>query len=292
MHKGSSGCERLLEMARGASVGPEPQRRESVKGIIHERIRLVPIWKSTARRGGETKAIAGFEQPYRECSEADIFQAAYGDREGRAYWQASLFEQRPHAELADLLATHVAGNDDELHRIRKAIVVALQNCDPANTFDRALWLFENPNTRRFIPESLARLLIAAADSAEQREAAGTGGNQRGPKPGQTTAKDRACQIALEILSDEKRRPQFKHGWKTALARQVHQALAAEGFPYGQAWVEKAIRPTINECAKRTRTGIRCASWNTSKRLDIKWVRTGQHFRKYPVRTLIARVVCS
>ena len=166
-----------------------------------------------------------------------------------------MFEQRPAPELADLLATHVAENDDELHRIKRVIVGSLEGCSLEDTFDRTLWFFENPNTRRFIPESLARLLIAAAEPKQDKVETQDGGS--GPKPGQRTPKARACEIALEIL--KKRQPELKHGWKIYIATQVHEALIAEGFPHGRAWVEKTIRPTINEWASRNRKLVREAS---------------------------------
>jgi hypothetical protein len=183
-------------MARGASAWPEPQRRHSVKGLIHERIRIVPTWQTQGRRGREIKPVAMLTQPFLDCSEADIFQAAYGDPEGRDYWQAWLFEQRPAPELADLLATHVAENDDELHRIKRVIVDSLEGYSLDDTFDRTLWLFENPNTRQFIPESLARLLMTAVKPKQDKVETQDGGP--GPRPGQSTPKARACEIALEI----------------------------------------------------------------------------------------------
>jgi hypothetical protein len=68
----------------------------------------------------------------------------------------------------------------------------------------------------------------------------------GPKPGERTGKQRACELTSAILADEQRRPRRRHGRLTEIARMVAEDLRREGLNYAAQSVEKVIRPTLKE----------------------------------------------
>ena len=82
-------------MARAVRALHAYQRRYAVKGIIHERFR--------------TDKIRGEAQI--DCTECDIFEAAYGDHDGSEYWESWLFENITACDVADVVATHVASSE-------------------------------------------------------------------------------------------------------------------------------------------------------------------------------------
>jgi hypothetical protein len=62
----------------------------------------------------------------------------------------------------------------------------------------------------------------------------------GPKPG-ISGKRRACELADEILADEKLRPTYRHGWRTTLAQLIQNRLSVEGHAYRLDSVKRTLR---------------------------------------------------
>jgi hypothetical protein len=68
----------------------------------------------------------------------------------------------------------------------------------------------------------------------------------GRKPGQPSAKDRACNAALSILSNDAKRPPRGHGRKAELARMVCADLENAGSRYQENTVQRMIRDTVKD----------------------------------------------
>jgi hypothetical protein len=66
----------------------------------------------------------------------------------------------------------------------------------------------------------------------------------GRKPGQQSAKDRACMAALSILSNDDERPPRGYGRRAELARRVRAQLQSDGQNYQEDSVQKMIRDTV------------------------------------------------
>jgi hypothetical protein len=79
--------ERLLALARAAGSLEPVRQRNAVKGLIRD-----SLWSRT-------------------CSPTEILEAAYGDPEGRQYWELWLFEPLRVYQFADLLAVHYAATE-------------------------------------------------------------------------------------------------------------------------------------------------------------------------------------
>jgi hypothetical protein len=79
--------ERLLAQARATGSLDPVEQRNAVKGLIGE-----SLWSRT-------------------CTPMQVLEAAYGDPEGRQYWELWLFEPLRVYQLADLLAVHCAGTE-------------------------------------------------------------------------------------------------------------------------------------------------------------------------------------
>jgi hypothetical protein len=79
--------ERLLALARAASSLEPVEQRNAVKGLIGE-----SLWSRT-------------------CTPMEILEAAYGDPEGRRYWELWLFEPLRLYLFAELLAVHYAATE-------------------------------------------------------------------------------------------------------------------------------------------------------------------------------------
>jgi hypothetical protein len=71
----------------------------------------------------------------------------------------------------------------------------------------------------------------------------------GRKPGQQSAKDRICRIALSILNNEAQRPPPGHGRKAALARMVGARLQESGKTYMENTIARFIRGTVKDWEK-------------------------------------------
>jgi hypothetical protein len=76
--------EQMLSQARAASNFDPAPRRHTVFGLIND-----GLWSQA-------------------CTSTEILEEAYGDAEGRAYWEAWLFEPMPVYQFARLLAIHRA----------------------------------------------------------------------------------------------------------------------------------------------------------------------------------------
>ena len=63
--------------------------------------------------------------------EAEIFQAAYGDPDGRKYWAAQLSERMPVYALTYVLSAHVAEKAEQLDMAKIAIIRAFRDAAAA-----------------------------------------------------------------------------------------------------------------------------------------------------------------
>jgi hypothetical protein len=79
--------ERLLAQARATGSLEPVAQRNAVKALIRD-----SLWSRT-------------------CSPTEILEAAYGDPEGRQYWELWLFEPLRVYQFADLLAVHYAATE-------------------------------------------------------------------------------------------------------------------------------------------------------------------------------------
>jgi hypothetical protein len=68
----------------------------------------------------------------------------------------------------------------------------------------------------------------------------------GPKAGEKSPKDLACDIARQILDDEKKRPKLGYGRRITLARMVNDELARLGYRYANDSVRKMIGLSLEE----------------------------------------------
>jgi hypothetical protein len=175
--------ERLLAMAAAARNFQEPAKRWTVLGLMHERYRLSrealacafapasPAFPGSLMEDKRRQAVAIIEAALIDCGEGEIFEAAYKDEAGRAYWQAWLYDPLENAALVKLLASHLAQSDLEYENIVKGLGSVLeQRPHPEPTRATVERLFNNPNTQRFVPTSLREYLserpIEASPSAE------------------------------------------------------------------------------------------------------------------------------
>lgn len=83
-----------------------------------------------------------------------------------------------------------------------------------------------------------RQLAPAVTVTEQR--------RPGPKPSQQSPKDLACNIALDILANDERRPQRGYGRLIAIARLVNDDARFKGHSYEFDSVRKMIGPAVRE----------------------------------------------
>jgi hypothetical protein len=68
----------------------------------------------------------------------------------------------------------------------------------------------------------------------------------GPKDGEQSVKDLACEIALQVLDDEAQRPNPGYGRRVRLAGIVNAKLAKLGHQYKDDSARKMIGPTLRE----------------------------------------------
>jgi hypothetical protein len=68
----------------------------------------------------------------------------------------------------------------------------------------------------------------------------------GPKAGETTPKDLACETAVQILDDDDRRPPRGYGRLIKLARLVNTELRTRGHQYQDDSIRRMIGPTLRE----------------------------------------------
>ena len=162
-HGNGNQTQRLLNMAKTVRSWRPYQSRYAVKAIIHDRFRT----------GLDLK------EPQVDCTESDIFEAAYGDPDGREYWDSWLFERMPARDLADLVATHSASSEAELAKNRSNILRALESEIQKHPRDAAEWLAQNPNTRHLVSDSLRRHLSMRSERhAEQLDVTDLGTSAR------------------------------------------------------------------------------------------------------------------
>jgi hypothetical protein len=121
-------------------------------------------------------------------AEAEILQAAYGERSGLKYWEARLSEPMPVYSFAYVLSAHVAEKVEQLETARIAIIRALRdaaeagecwfigdisllltiedgqtnfgNLGKVKVHPRAAidWLLSKPKRKHLVPDSLRRFL--------------------------------------------------------------------------------------------------------------------------------------
>jgi hypothetical protein len=154
----------ILNMARAAAELDEPHRRYAVKGLVHERYRMNIV-------SGEPK------QPDARCSEADVFNASYGEPSGAEYWRAWLFEKLSNEELANLLATHVADDEARFDSIKKRLISELGKAKLETATETVAWLIENPNTRHLVPKSVQNYIAGTDGSARRPPLRGDASNE-------------------------------------------------------------------------------------------------------------------
>lgn len=83
-----------------------------------------------------------------------------------------------------------------------------------------------------------RQLAPAVTATEQR--------RPGPKPSQQSPKDLACNIALDILANDERRPKRGYRRLIAIARLVNDDARFKGHSYESDSVRKMIGPAVRE----------------------------------------------
>jgi hypothetical protein len=142
--------QRILHLAVAASRDREPQKRFSVKGLfrVHLRARYDPTDSATID-----------SEP--AVTEAEIFQAAYGDPLGRDYWRAWLSEPFHRLRVADLIATHAAPSEPLFQCTEAQILSALFTANFANTSSAIGWLIFTPHIAHLVPASLCDYLSGA-----------------------------------------------------------------------------------------------------------------------------------
>jgi hypothetical protein len=162
--------QRILDLAVAATRDREPQKRFSVKGLfrVHLRARFDPTDSAT---------IAS--EP--AVTEAEIFQAAYGDPLGRDYWRAWLSEPFHPLRVADLIATHAAPSEPLFQCTEAQILSVLFTAIFANTSSAIGWLIFTPRIAHLIPASLCEYLSGAeAPTAAETGAVVEHAPPRGP----------------------------------------------------------------------------------------------------------------
>jgi hypothetical protein len=142
--------KRILDLAATASRDREPQKRFSVKGLfrVHLHARFDPTDSATID-----------SEP--AVTEAEIFQAAYGDPLGRDYWRAWLSEPFHPLQVAELIATHAAPSEPLFQCVQAQILSVLLTANFANTSSAIGWLIFTPHIAHLVPTSLREYLSGA-----------------------------------------------------------------------------------------------------------------------------------
>jgi len=200
--------------------------------------------------------------PFGVCTEADFFDATYGDPAGRDYWKSYLSEPMRVGAFAYVLSVHLNINADQLEWARTAISLALRDAAEAGEplfigdtdalllpFERhavdfeklgdvkvrpraaAKWLLDKPKRQHLVPGSLR-------DFLDDRSAAGTTQRHLSEKA--------AERLVREFIDQEKRagrRPTIT-GAETA-ARQAN-------FIGGRDFVRAAFHRFSDVAVKRGR----------------------------------------
>jgi len=152
-------------MAEAASAFPHPTRRRVVLDLIHARYRQPTPIDNGADMYEPPPAVT--ELP---CSEAEIFERAYNDPDGRKYWRSCLAAVRSTSELATLLATHVAVNEARFQAHRTNAFTALQGRHLGDTARIIVErLLTEPNDAHLIVSSLRRYLGDAVKAEPQHD---------------------------------------------------------------------------------------------------------------------------
>lgn len=139
--------EQLLGMAAAARDFREPQRRFAVKGLIHGRYRGMV----------DNGALAFPSVPL--CSEAEIFERAYGDPDGLDYWDAWFFDRLPIGELTKLVAVHAAQSEHALPPLVSHLRKILEGLFPVSCKEAVEYLIAHPDTRELVPGSLKKWCV-------------------------------------------------------------------------------------------------------------------------------------
>lgn len=194
--------------------------------------------------------------PDRSVTEADLFAAAYGDPTGAVHWQTFLDAPRHPDHIASTLAMHTATAPEWLDDHRKAARAALNEAmapglphsiavsnvsadrDPRgqriDTRQAVQWLAARRQFADAIPASLRRFL----DSEPATSAPG-------PKPGAPTAKELACDFAIEFLENGVFGPP-KRGRLMMIVRAVHAKLQDQAISYQVDSIRTMIKDTVRE----------------------------------------------
>lgn len=160
----------------------EGYRRFTVKGLCRDRYRAGPY----------------YDGPGTDLSDDDIIEAAYGLGGAAVYWRAWLYGADSRTDLAQALAAHCAADQDGYHRIWTFIVASLKKA-PADQdlFADAEWLLNNPNTRCFVPSSLAAYFAPQPQTPGPPPPGNTPARRRGVRPVKFTATVTAMRAALD-----------------------------------------------------------------------------------------------
>ena len=199
--------------------------------------------------------------PFGVCTEAEFFDATYGDPTGRDYWKSFLSEPMRVSAFGHVLSVHLNVNADQLEWARTAIALALRDAAEAGerlfigdthallAFERhavdfemlgdvkvrprvaAEWLLDKPKRQHLVPGSLR-------DFVNDRPAAGTTQRHLSEKA--------AERLVREFIDQEKtagRQPTIK-GAETA-ARQAN-------FIGGREFVRAAFHRFSDVAVRRGR----------------------------------------
>jgi hypothetical protein len=120
-----------MSMPAGIKTGTDEQARQSVStdGFL-ARAKLLSDQPKVFRSQLVTAELA-MALAVGHSSEAEIFQAAYGDPSGREYWHAQLSEPIAVYKFAYILAVHAAESGDQLEVATISIIRAFRDAAEA-----------------------------------------------------------------------------------------------------------------------------------------------------------------
>jgi hypothetical protein len=167
-------------MARAAAEFPEPFRRRSIAGLIHERFR--PPTFEMAFRG---------EAPEPVCTVEEIILVAYPSTD--AYWHGWLYGWPSFETLIARIAETSATSEIDLRRRRnllRAVVGRAPLLRLSPTITMAHWLANHPDAVELMPASLVAYLARApatpAAPKDSKKVMPAEGAALEPQPGDTS----------------------------------------------------------------------------------------------------------
>lgn len=215
--------DRIIAMATAAGSMHEPQRRYAVKGLVHERLRQ-PIDCIAGR-------VLAAEFP---CTIEDIFEAAYDDRAGTAYWDAwwapsgAISELKRLSMLIDLGALHGARSELEYDATRRTLMAAADGLLNRSAIETLEHLHTSPDTSRFAAAGLLRVSGRSVERGADRQP-----SDRTGAPGRPSA--------MHLVEAELRR---RHA-----AGEMHGTLRSEAEHLSR-WL-RAMHPTLRPATPKT-----------------------------------------